>query len=220
MATAFDAEAEGALGVGVTTGSFTHTPVGTPSIVFVCIEDQNLLGISAPTYGGNTMTLITSPADPVVTVGYIYYLANPPAGAQTVGLTRASGVDNLWAYSLTYTGTATSGIPDASTTGSGTAASLTGTLTTIADNAWTLLVCYMDNAGIAAGTGSTQRGTTQGTVSAVFDSNGALTPPGSKSMSVTASSGSNFNYVMVSFGPAGAAQGTITHNLSLLGVGN
>jgi len=205
MSIAFGAQVQTSVAGGTataTTGTITVT--GSNTIGFVLIENQNVSGISSVTWNGVACTLIDSQQDPNVTIGYIYAILNPGTGV--IAVTRSATTFNMAVFAPYYTGASQTLTMDATTKGSGAAASLTGTLTTIANNAWQVLVAYMDNGSIAASTGSTIRGTALVTNNmAMFDSNSPQTPAGSKSMSVTGGGGSNFNYVMVSFAPAPAA---------------
>jgi Mn2+/Fe2+ NRAMP family transporter len=85
---AYDASGEGIVN-NATTGSWTNTPVGTPTGIIV-----GVYGLAAPTsvkYGGVTMTLDgQSSANASGDVMYIYELPNPATGAQTVLVTLGS----------------------------------------------------------------------------------------------------------------------------------
>lgn len=88
------------------TGSttWTHTPVGVPTAVAVFITKNSLLGpVSGFTYGGFSMTLVNSGgAGDAQTNLYIFALANPPPGPQSV---VGSIVGARWtAASVTVTG--------------------------------------------------------------------------------------------------------------------
>jgi hypothetical protein len=85
---AYSASGEGIVN-NATTGSWTNTPVGTPTGIIV-----GVYGLAAPTsvkYGGVTMTLDgQSAANASGDVMYVYELANPATGAQTVLVTLGS----------------------------------------------------------------------------------------------------------------------------------
>ena len=217
MAIAFGTEVQTSVANGTavaTTGSITVS--GSDTIGFVFIENQNTGGITSVTWNGVACTLIDSQQDPNVTIGYLYYIVNPTTGV--ISVTRANTGISMAVFATYYTGARQTGIPDNSTKGSGIAGSLTGTLTTVADNCWTVMVVYGDNGSLAASTGSTARGTNLlANTANCFDSNGPKTPAGSTSMSATFGAGSNYNYVMASFAPSG---GTVAaREFMLMGVG-
>lgn len=116
MAVAHDATTENA-----GSGSFSHTPVGTPTAVIIRISGRgnsdNTTEITGATYGGNTCTRQiwrshsggTSPPTGSRWVE-IYTLENPPAGSQTVAITKTgSEARDLRVVASTYTGSLPSG---------------------------------------------------------------------------------------------------------------
>lgn len=204
MAIAFDSESQTKTTTGST--SYTHTVTGSNILGLVHIINQNNGGITSVTWGGVAMTLVDAQSDANVTNVYTYYLAGVTTG--TVAVNRATASNTLYVFSLSYTGCSQTGIPDAKTKGANpnTGATLTATLTTIADNSWQTLAGYDGGGNLAANTGSTTRGSIQDTAAGCFDSNSAKTPAGSTSMLLTVSNPSNNNiaYIMTSFAPVGA----------------
>lgn len=104
-------DAHSASSVGTGNLSWTHTPSGTPEGVVVMIAQYGLADttdqVSGVTYGGENMTRLEAeelidPADWGFV--YIYFLDNPPTGAQTVEVT-VSGADDKIAVAETQTGT-------------------------------------------------------------------------------------------------------------------
>lgn len=155
-----------------------------------------------------------------------FTLVNPDSGVADVFVaTKTATGGDFYSVASSYSGAAQSGQPDNFNTNSAVASttSLTTSLTTVADNCWTVMGGFSNFAGIAASTGSTLRGSTiGGGVAAVFDSNGVKTPAGSTSMTLTSSSGSGSlmgqcDY-MVSIAPVATA--TTTHFLASMGVGS
>jgi len=113
----YDAFSQGSEVNGLT-NSWTHTPSGAPSKVFILISYSNSSdSISAVTYGGNAMSLVGTVTNPTSTyVSAIYGLLSPPTGAQTA--------------SVTFGTTARSRGGAISVTGGDTAALIRGTATT------------------------------------------------------------------------------------------
>lgn len=91
--------------------TWTHTPVGTPTAVAVCFQFVSYFGaVTAVTYGGQTMSLFSSVVEPAIgqETTYIYGLASPPSGAQTVSVTTTSGgLTFVAGASITVTGSDT-----------------------------------------------------------------------------------------------------------------
>lgn len=209
MAIAFDA-AGGSVGSasgGTATATHTHT-MGSVSngIAFVAIYNQNTGGLSSVTFGGNAMTLIGSKQDSGSNIVYLYAILSPSSGANTVSVTRSTTTNFMFVMSTSYSGAAQTTTADNTTSGNATATSLTGTLTTVADNCWTIMVASAANGSQAAGSGSTRRVDSSG-FQGLFDSNAAKTPTGSTSMTVTSANGA-YAYFMASFAPAVAATDT------------
>lgn len=213
----FDAATDGGNNAGLTTTLTWNHTTGSISngIGWVCFAGDLVTGgnddISSVTWDSVGMTL--GKKNDTVAGGarftYCYYLINPPSGAKAILITAGSS-HYLLGGSVTYSSAKQSGIPDASAintaAGTGTA-NLTTSVTTVADNSWTLLFSWGGNGVSApsAGTGSTAR------ISGValpywtiFDSNGAITPAGSTSMQSTILTAGNTNtqtHNMVSFAP-------------------
>jgi len=93
--------------------SFTHTPVGTPTLALAIWTGAPWGGTTAVTYGGQAMTEVTgSPITGTIPQVRMFYLDNPPAGAQTM-LFDWSGSDIRGGGGvITFTGTAASPIGD------------------------------------------------------------------------------------------------------------
>lgn len=155
---------------------------------------------------------------------YLYALVNPASGANNVVIS-VSPSSVIYGASASYTGVAQTGMPDAFTTnnngGTGTT-SLTVSLTTIADNCWTILIGTKSTGGaISAGTGSTKRTTASDDASGfgLFDSNTPITPAASTSMSISWATSSEAAAVMASFAPLAstAHTSTLTETITLTG---
>jgi hypothetical protein len=223
MAIAFDAATDGGNNGGATESlTWSHTTsAGSDRLLVVSITGDTVPGadnISSVAYNGDALTLVAKRTDGV-RYFYLYYLLNPDSGANNVVITLpASGGHFLLAGSATYTGVAQSGQPDASSsTHSGTDAdgSLTHSVTTVADNCWVILSAHGydgSNGAPTAGSGSTRR-TFEASFGTwgLFDTNGVVTPAGSKSMTWTyPATGGDMSSIMASFSPAGGGGGGST----------
>ena len=213
MAIAFDAATNG--GWDESSLTFPHTTSGNDRILFVYAvaydspDGDVLTGI---TYGGVAMTPIDKKGMQATVMGYLYYLINPATDENDV-IVSSSSADYLQAGAVSYTGAKQSGQPDASTTALSTDTSVTTTLTTVADNSWTVIGSHQAT-GVGAGT--TKRVDISPTITeaVIADSNGAITPAGSTSLVTTFTSSASQARVMASFAPA--AEATTTSNFFLL----
>lgn len=213
MAISYDNSTTSRVASGSATVTLSHTISGSNTILFIGIENQNNGGFSTLTYAGNSFAgnLLASASNSATSNGYLYYIY-AGAGTANIVVTRNATTAALYVFGASFAGVNqsmswTGGSPtDATTSGNGSgASSLTGTLTTLTDNSWTILVCEGDNAALSAGSGSTLRQTQQpGYVAwGIADSNAPKTPAGSTSMTMNFGGGSGYNYAMASFSPAG-----------------
>jgi len=133
----FDAVASTSGTSSPTSLTWTHTPVGVPSIVVVCINAAATSSVVAKvqavtvTYGGVAMlkaagasTVTGANLNATVVNGQMFYLLNPPTGARPVVASNLGSLTGGWRMaSVTYTGVGSIG----SIGGSG---ATTGTATT------------------------------------------------------------------------------------------
>ena len=223
MAIAFDTFTNGGSFVTTTTRTFSHTSSGSDRIAFVFAGVPNPNDIvTGITYAGVAMTKIASIEQPDPGLRWVsfWYIIAPATGAQDVVITCSSAPDAMDGACCSYTGAKQTGQPDAfATNTSASTTSLTTSVTTVADNCWTI-ICGRGGVNAVAGTGMTSRGilaTDNTTI--IGDSNADLTPAGSKSLQITSDSGA-YGVVMASFSPAVATTTEpINRGSALLGVG-
>jgi hypothetical protein len=203
MALSFDSSAQAQSSSGATSLTYSHT-CGTGAYLTVGVLDVNN-AVTGITYAGVSMSLLkTEFFFYGVVVGIkTYGLVSPATGANNVVVTKSvgSGVIDSCSHSVLSASTtqpdATAGNHDP---GPGNVSTLTTTVTTVADNSWTVLYGCNDNGGtLTAGSGATIRSQT-GNGFGVFDSNGAITPAGSTSMTFTGFS-AHFVGIVVSVAP-------------------
>jgi hypothetical protein len=143
---AFDKSTSSASG-SVSPPSFTHTPVGTPALVVVCIG-QDAIGdqVTGVTYGGVAMTRGSFKAHATNSTVYVYYLvAGIPTGVQSVIATCTGNVHTAQCSTFTAAAAVTAGTPPAGT--SGTSVSPSITLSAITGATW---VCAAADGGASA----------------------------------------------------------------------
>jgi hypothetical protein len=233
MAIAFDASSQGSLSGNPTgtTLTYSHTcSAGSDRFLIVTQHTYSASGdiVSGITYAGQGMTRLatkafTSDASQRL---YFYYLANPASGANNVqvSLTTGASFSIMYSLSASYTGVKQTGYPDAQSNGAANSnADIVGTVTTIADNAWTVMLTGSDDDNSnTAGANTTIRVSSSGAANpnrdTLSDGNSAKTPAGSVSLTITPSATTaGTAYIIASMAPATAA--ATVNNLSLLGVG-
>jgi hypothetical protein len=223
-AIAHDADAGSHASSGSSSLSWSHTCTGSNLILFVAVGTGN--NSPSVTYNSVSMTQVASTSQSGYYT-YLFYLVAPATGSHNVVVTLNSGTNVIFGQSTSYTGAKQSGVPDASTTATdaGTGNPLAPSVTTVANNAWTVAsFVSASSAAPTAGTGATLRhedhdGSPMS--AALFDSDGALTPAGSHSMTMNAANNSAYKAgVMASFAPdTGGGLTTITSSdISWLGM--
>lgn len=205
-------------GAGATrTFSYTVTGTNPTLVVGINFASGTIQAITGVTYGG--VAMVKSDEQIVTLAGAysLWVLAACPTGVNDIVVSSSNAVINFDGSASSYTGTAQSGQPDNHSTGSATAAGgITGTLTTVADNCWTVMGIGNSGGTLTAGAGTTMR-VNNANGQALADSNGVITPAGSTSLIVTEAGSHNFAQCMVSLSPF---TGTINRSLPLTGVGN
>jgi hypothetical protein len=208
---AYDSGSTGTITSGNTNTTFSDTATGSNLDMEICIAQQNdasanRISASNVTFNGVAASLVHSVTDSGGDTVYAFEIVGPASGAHTVSVTRTGTTNSTLINVTTHTGVVQTGQPDAFGTSNGTGSPLNTNLSSIANNAWSFLCTYDSNGGtISASTNSTGRQAVT-TYSQMFDSNVAITPAGSFTMTVTRSptGGTNpFLGVTFSVAPAG-----------------
>lgn len=206
MAIAYDTSTNGNYTSG-TSHTFSHTCTGSDRILFVeAVINTSSDLITGVTYNGVSLTRITTVSPNANRRLYYYYLVAPATGANNVVISASSSTA-IGGNAVSYTGVAQTGtIIDVSTTQTASTSSVTTNLTTTIDNCWTILGTTEDTTtAFTASTGSTLRTSNTTYVDVrIFDSNAAITPAGSTSMTVTHSTTPAYTggFIMIAFAPA------------------
>ena len=191
-----------------TTVTKSYTVSGANRLLLVFIHSWVGDNVSGVTYNGvaMTQTLKQNEAPATNYNGYIYSLIAPATGTNNIVVSGTSM--NFSMGAISYTGVAQTGFPDATAVAKSQVANVTGTITTVADNAGIVGLFSNDNSMLAAVTNmSIVTGT--GLIAAIFESSSfPLTPAGSYSITGNHSGGSWNGMVIVSFAPAVAAPAT------------
>lgn len=203
MAIAFDAATNGGA-LAASPKTFSHTVTGSNPFLWVVARHTSATDtVTSITYNGVAMTkAVFQPTNG--SVHYysqsLWYLMNPSTGSNTVSITTSSG--NVTGFAMSYTGV--QGGYDASSNGAVTSTTtMTGSITTVADNCWAVMAISEGDGAASASTNFTAR--ISATSEMFGDSNAAITPAGSYNMTVTWGSTQNGGYVMGSMSPTGAS---------------
>lgn len=192
-----------------TTLTAAHTCSGSNRILFVHIRAAGTTDtVSSVTYAGVAMTLVNKTFGINNLGTYLYYLIAPSTGSNNVIIN--TGVAAISAVAVSYNGVLQSGQPDSSTTNSNASTTgLTTSVTSIADNCWTIMGINTGSGNTLPGAGSVavQEGPNTGVE--MFDSGHRITPAGSVSMTFTCDSGAGA-CVMASFSPSTVTAYTMT----------
>jgi hypothetical protein len=212
MAIAYDNATDGGNNGGATNSlTFAHTCSGSDRILYVGFAgDTSTDDITGVTYSGVSASLVGKIQNTSNRWAYLYRLVGPASGSNNVVIS-CTATHYLIGCATSYTGAAQSGQPDANTTNSASANSLTTSVTTIADNCWAVMMGHSGFTGspLTAGANTTRRVSDAAFgVTNLFDGNAAVTPAGSTSLAYSA--GNTFSVaIMESFAPAGGGGGTI-----------
>lgn len=183
------------------TGTLSFTCTGTNLILVVGVFGNTGDGtVTGMTYNGVSLTQAIEQTLPVGTQYVrLYYLIAPTTGTNNLVVSGTDPSCNIVATS--YTGVKQTGQPDA-TVGNTALASTTvsATLTTVANNCWAIAMVRSSAAGETnnSSAAATNRSNTNG--HNYWDSNGALTPAGDKTLSYS-SSASNWGLAGISVSP-------------------
>lgn len=205
MNIAFDAANGISDGIGgASTYSWSHTCTGNARILIVGFFAYKAADtsdrVTSVTYGGVAMTqLCTDFSAGGGWRAYLYGLVNPASGANNVQIDFNTNME-IGYWSSSYTGAHGSGLPDSTNTGSGSASSVSLSTTTVKDNCWLVMFVKSAPANMIAGTATTKR-SGDGSNFGIFDSNAAITPPGSSALAASWASSGNYVAAIASFAP-------------------
>lgn len=187
--------------------SFSHTCTGSNRLLLVGVQSAVRSDL-AVTYNGVSMTKLASYEGTTVN-NYMFGLLAPASGSNSVAITWTGADQTVRVVASSYTGVLQSGFPDATKkTETTTGESLTGTITTVADNCWSAVWAFqLDGTAITASTNVTNRQTID-TFDLFGDSNAAISPAGNFDQTVTWTTSSSLNrMIQVSFAPVPTAAG-------------
>lgn len=182
--------------------------------------------VTGCSYNGVAMTLVAKfNSTAASTWLYIYKLATPATGGNNISVTHSGSAD-LRIAAVSYSG---AGDIEASSTGTASSTSWTGSITTITDNAWVGAFVMNDATDNAATSPAVMRTPafptgSDGNGPGFMDLNAAQTPPGSKSIggSLVGGGSATFGWIAFSIVPPGGGGGPTPtqQTLTMMGVGS
>lgn len=207
MAIVFNTSSAGTSPVNATAGTVAHIYSGINGILFAGIVDEAGDTITGVTYAGSTMTQVAKvlhSADS--TELYIYYILSPNSGANNIIASRTGTIGNIGLINSSYnnvTGTDSNGTQYLAT---GTAGTLS--VTTSANNCWTVLLAKTSAGSIVADQNATFVTGIPGNAWSILDNSGYgnISPPGAFSMVYTTQSSTGKAAIMTAFSPAASGQ--------------
>jgi hypothetical protein len=202
--------------------TFSHTCTGPNRLLRVGVATNNdtVTGdqVTGVTYNGVAMTQIDKLTIDSFGCLYLFELAGPASGSNTVSVSFNNASDaSISAVATSYAGAAQSAYDAKTTASQASNTSITATLTTVADNAWVSGVFNMFGAG-TAGAGTVKRVENASNLG-MYDSNAPKTPAGSISIIATRGTNGNLKAIVASLAPYGNGPATSGTRLNLLGVG-
>lgn len=204
-AIAFDATGTWTSGSSVTSITFAHT-IGAGSNMMLAVLSLSTNNDVSATYNAVPMTKVLVQGNSGADNRFLsmFLLPAPTVGTNNIVITAAVSAAVLQGGGSSYSGAKQTTTLDNSVASSTTASvtAITTSLTPVADNAWIIYGARINagNAGYTAGANTTRRTFSNNT--GLNDTNGAITPPTSTTMSITISNGSSGAYaVMISLAP-------------------
>lgn len=185
MAIAVDATSTvtGATGTSL---SWSHTCTGSDRGLIVSCGIPNADTITGITYDGVSLTQIGTAQLVGSRYHYLWYLANPSTGSDTIEIT-SSNSQILRASAASYTGVGQVTMIGATNQNSSNVNSgnqLSVSVTTEVDNSWLVGTGGMVGSPISAGASTTERQEYNEGGAGTFDSNAAKSPTGSYSLAI------------------------------------
>lgn len=175
---------------------------GSTSIFVFVARNGGLNTINSVDVSGQNIPLLATETSTVYTSLYGGTLAGL-TGSQSLDFSVSGTSPSFKVGWVAYSGTATANVSPVVTFFNGTAQPTTNSITTTLDKSWVGLIgyCYTNTGVWSGGTGATVRENDGGNAApAIFDTNGVVTPAGSKSMTVT-SPGNGWQLVMFQISP-------------------
>lgn len=187
----------------------TVTLGATATLIIADTFNQNADGnnnITGCTYGGVTMTKMFTLSIQNGGLGAynnIFYLLNPPTGANTLSCSHGGAGNGTWMAAQSFSGVGS--FTASSSNSASSVTSISASVTTTVDNSWLMGQCSGQTSGpLTAGSNTSVSINAGPGQYSLIDTNAAQTPTGSKSMACTGSS-QNMAILVAAFAPTVAA---------------
>ena len=213
MSIAFDAGSSNyeTSGSYVASNSVSHTCTGSNLLLVVRVMVIDTDSVASVTYNGVAATLISKKNYASTRWTYIYALANPATGANTLTANFSPGSRYTQVEGISVTGATQTASADATNGLSGTGTDMTTAVTTVTDNCVGFL--SFNNAGDAMTAGTN---CTLPAACISFGYSAIKTPAGSLSMTATVNSSQAWGTAMAAFAPYVAPSGPANLPISTL----
>ncbi len=211
MAIAFDSSINLPQANGTTLSATLINTAGTE--LFVGVTNFSGDNVSGVTYNSVALTKVSTSQN-ITGTEYVtlWHLTAPALGSHTVTITSGSA-DDMAGAAVTYSGTETGTVIDVSG-GTASVSPIAKTLTTTINNDWTVAIVGASAGTNVAGASTTLRKDSGGANHNVtmFDSNGAITPAGNTTLTITNSTGT-LAMVMAAFKVASGSGTTLAFEI-------
>lgn len=177
-----------------TSYTFSYTCTGSNRVLVLFVEHSVTDTINTVTYAGDSMTKVDSITVYGTVVVDSWIIINPASGANNVVSSASASIQQV-VMAESYTGTTSGGSTggcDAHNTATFLVSSLDQSIstTTVSDNAWIPIYFRANGGSYSASTNVSIQDDVAG-IALMGDTNGALTPAGSKTQTFTRVSGTN-----------------------------
>lgn len=207
----FDNAADGGGNSGITSLTYSFTVTSTANTILIVGVRQGSSGAVTVTYNGSAMTKIGESIENGDTVFEgMWYMLNPPSGAHNVFVSSTVGAVTIQSGAVSYAGVAQAG-PEATSSTHGSGATASGTLTTITNNDWHIMMCGAATNCTTAGTGTTKRTGISTTAAGLYDSGGPITPAAKNTLKATVSTSNSWGTLDMTIQPFVAASTVTTY---------
>lgn len=175
---------------------------------------------SSETYNSVAATLVASQDNGADHRHNMYQLVAPATGANTVAISYSVSQGFIDAAALSYSGVHQSNpCPANNTTNTATSqTTFSPSMTTTIDNSW-VIACIGNSTGDSTAGANTSERFSNANGNGFYDSNAVVSPAGSRSLTITRPSNSNWTSVLAELQVAASAGGTTTPTPRLLHLG-
>src|SRR5690349_8231866 len=146
MAIAFDSSSTGTKTNNVTSITWGHACTGSNVVLFVSAAAIGTGNAPTVTYNGSSMTQVNTIGSIGAGILRLFYIkiGTGDGASHNVVVSATDGTGSIWGSASSYSGVDQGMVIDANSTNSNTSTSITGTVTTVSDNCWTVAAVQTD----------------------------------------------------------------------------